>query len=326
MSRWQIPPPDPAEVSVARLRELESVTERRIRNQHIVSRVILKGFAAPGHGGKGWELTPFDVRAGREEKPRGLRGCARVPDFLMCAAESAEQLWNAEAENHLEPAIKAARDGHLHDDDVHIAAIRDGIALHLVRSLRYLEINRAAVAQSIENVRRTAPVARRALFEAEFRRRHGLVPAGVGALATLLEGPLTKWQSLDERGVIARASIETMFRRVREALRLQEVEVWHVPPGHELLISDSPAIPFRYSSNHTRIQTNVAVGDASGIALPLARDCLAVIGPKPKDEELLPSTVELVNQLQVEGAHRYVYYRPGSHLKTFVQVTIPPAA
>ena len=84
---------------MARLRELESVTERRIRNQHVVSRVILKGFAAPGHGGKGWELTPFDVRAGREEKTRGLRGCGRVPDFLMCAAESAEQLWNTEVEN-----------------------------------------------------------------------------------------------------------------------------------------------------------------------------------------------------------------------------------
>ena len=76
MSRWQIPPPDPAEVSVARLRELESVTERRIRNQHVVSRVILKGFAAPGHGGKGWELTPFDVRSrprGKAARAQGLR-------------------------------------------------------------------------------------------------------------------------------------------------------------------------------------------------------------------------------------------------------------
>lgn len=311
---------------MARIRELESVTERRIRNQHVVSRVILKGFAAPGHGGKGWELTPFDVRAGREEKPRGLRGCGRVPDLLMCAAETAEQLWNAEVENDLKPAIKAARDGRLHDNDAHVAVIRDGIALHLVRSLRYLEINRAAVAQSIENVRWAAPVARRALLEAEFQRRHGLVPVGPEALATLLEGPLAQWRSLDEKGVIARASIEAMFRRVRDVLRPQQVEVWHVPPGHELLISDSPAIAFRYSSDHTRIQANVAIGDATGIALPLARDCLAAIGAKPKDEELPPSTVEVFNRLQVEGAHRYVYYRPGSRLKAFVQATITPAA
>ena len=72
-------------------------------------------------------LTPFDVRAGREGKPRGLAGSGRVPDCLMCAAESAEQLWNAEVENDLGPAIEAARDGHLHNQDAHVAAIREGL-------------------------------------------------------------------------------------------------------------------------------------------------------------------------------------------------------
>jgi Protein of unknown function (DUF4238) len=311
---------------VVRLRELESVTERRIRNQHVVSRVILRGFATPGRGGKGWMLTPFDVRAGREGRPRGLAGCGKVPDFLMCAAESAEQLWNAEVENDLGPAIKAARDGRLYAQDAHVAAIRDGVALHLVRSLRYLEVNRAAVARTIENVRRTAPVARRELLEVEFQRRHGLVAAGPEALATLLEGPFAQWRSLDERGVIARAGIEAMFRRVRDTLRPLEVEVWHVPPGHELLISDSPAITFRYSDDHTRIQANVAVGDASGIVLPLARDCLAVIGPHARDEELLPGNVELFNRLQVQEACQYVYYHPGGRLKALVQAASQPAA
>jgi Protein of unknown function (DUF4238) len=326
VSSWQIPPGDPVEVTVARLRELESASERRIPNQHVVSRVILRGFAAPGHGGKGWMLTPFDVRAGREGKPRGLAGCGRVPDFLMCAAESAEQLWNAEVENGLGPAVQAARDGRLHDRDAHVAAIRDAIALHLVRSVRYLEVNSAAVGQAIENARRIVPVARRDLLEAEFRRRYGLVAAGPEALAALLEGPLADWRSLDEKGVIARAGIEEMFRRVRETLRPLNVEVWHVPPGHELLISDSPAIAFRYSRDYTRIEANVAVGDASGIALPLAVDCLAVIGPQPKDEQLLPGNVEVFNRLQIQEARKYVYYRPGSRLKAFVQAAARPAA
>jgi hypothetical protein len=46
-----------------------------------------------------------------------------------------------------------------------------------------------------------------------------LVAAGPEALATLLEGPLAEWRSLDERGVIARAGIGAMFRRVRDTLR-----------------------------------------------------------------------------------------------------------
>ena len=98
------------------------------------------------------------------------------------------------------------------------------------------------------------------------------------------------------------------------------------PACHELLISDSPAIALRYSSDQMRFQANVAIADASGIALLLARDCLAVIGPKPRDDELLPSAVELFNRLQVEGTHQYVYYHPDGRLKPFVQSAIPPAA
>jgi len=142
----------------------------------------------------------------------------------------------------------------------------------------------------------------------------------------LLDEPLAKWRSLDERGVIARASIESMFRRVRETFRPLAVEVWHVPSGRELLISDSPAVAFRYSNDRTIVQPNVAIGDATCITLPLAQDCLVAIGPEPKDEELTPDNVDLFNRLQVEGAYRYVYYRPGSRLKAFVQAITTVAA
>ena len=213
VSKWQIPPPDPADVSVARLRELGSVTERRIRDQHVVSRVILKGFAAPGHGGKGWQLTPFDVRLGREGKPRGLKVCGRVPDFLLCASESAERLWG-EVENRLGPAIKAARDGHLHEHDSHVSAIRDGIALHLVRSLRYVEINHGAVGQAIEHVRRTAPVRQ------ESAARSG-VPASPRAGACRAGGP----------GHLAGRDVHSMAISRRERCHRPRGCRGDVPPG-----------------------------------------------------------------------------------------------
>jgi len=137
MSNWEIPPADPSEVYLKRVSELEPEADRRIKNQHVVSKVILKGFAAPGPGSASWQLTPFDLRLGRELKPRGLGGCGKVPDFLTFASESAEQLWKS-VEDQLHTAIGAARAGHLHDQDAHVEAIKDGIALHLVRSLRYL--------------------------------------------------------------------------------------------------------------------------------------------------------------------------------------------
>ena len=321
MAEWEIPPADPSEIYLERIRELEPEAHKRIKNQHVVSRVILKGFAAPGPGGKGWQLTPFDLRLGQELKARGLRGCGKLPDFLEFASESAEQLWST-VENQLDTAIKAACDGHLHDQDAHVEAIKDGIALHLVRSLRYLEIHRASVAQSIEDVRREAVHSRRALLQAEFYRRHGLLAAGPEALGTLLDEPISKWRSLDTRGATVRTSMEAMFRRVRAAFRRQAIEVWHVPIGYELLISDSPAFTFQYLDGNTSVVPNVAIGDSHGVALPVARNCLVVIGPEAKDDELLPDQVSLFNELQVTISHRYVYYRPGSRLKAFIQAML----
>ena len=321
MSNWEIPPADPSDIYLKHLRELEVHADERIKNQHVVSKVILKGFAAPGPHGAGWQLTPFDLHLGHEQAPRGLGGCGKVPNFLTFASESAEQLWKG-VEDQLHAAIGAARAGHLHDQTAHVEAIMDGVALHLVRGLRYLELHRAIIAQSVEDVRRTALHSRRAMLQAEFQRRHRLVAVGNEALATVLEEPISKWRALDARGAIARASMEAMFRRVRVAVRSQAVEVWHVPPGNELLISDSPALTFRYLRENTGMQLNIAIGDSHGITMPLARDCLVVIGPKAADDELLPDQVSFFNRLQVEVSHRHVYYRPRSGLKASVQAML----
>jgi hypothetical protein len=52
--------------------------------------------------------------------------------------------------------------------------------------------------------------------------------------------------------------MEAMFRRVLAALRLQAVEVWHVPIGYELLISDSPAFTFRYLGEDMSVELSTA--------------------------------------------------------------------
>ena len=80
------------------------------RKQQVVSRAILKGFAAPGTAGGGWSLRPFNVAQNEVLRDRGLAGCAYVRDFIMYAAQSAELAWKA-VEDRLPPAITAARDG-----------------------------------------------------------------------------------------------------------------------------------------------------------------------------------------------------------------------
>ncbi len=244
-----------------------------------------------------------------------------MPDFLAFASASAEQLWKS-VEDQLHNAIKAARAGHLHDQNAHTQAITDCIALHLVRSIRYLELHRSIIADSTESVRRRAMLSKAGMLQSEFRRRYGLEAAGPEALAIILDDPISKWQLLEKRGALVRTSMEAMFHRARDTLRAQAVEVWHVPRGYELLISDSPAVTFRYLAENASIEPNVAIGDSDSIVLPLARDCMVAIRPEAKDSELLPDQVFFFNRLQVEISHRYVYYYPGGELNELVQETL----
>lgn len=241
MAKWQFPAPEPGSEYIRRLRELAQQADERIENQHIVSKVLLKGFAARGDDSGGWQLTPFDMLHGHEMRSRGLKGCGRIPNFLKYASRSAERIWQI-VEDQLHDAIKAARTGQLFYDESHVQTIISAIALHLVRSIRYLEIHHNAVEQAAVNVRSEATIRYQRQLEAEFLRRHGLLAVGPEALSTILDEPINEWLQLEEQGALARASIERMFWRVRETLLGQSIEVLRVPVGQELLIADCPAI------------------------------------------------------------------------------------
>lgn len=213
MPKWQFPPP-PRDDPRRRIRELSTEPNPPITKQHVVSRVVLKGFAAPGSGGRGWELTPFDIRRHGEMKRRGLRECGKAPS-------------NA--------AIEEARKGRLHEHPHHLATIKDCIALHLVRSHRYLAVHRDSVAGAARQVRRDVPWERTTMLENEFFQRHGLHAAGLETLRTIVDDVIDNWFELDATGALARTSMESMFSRIRQGLRRQPLEIWHVPAGRELL-------------------------------------------------------------------------------------------
>jgi hypothetical protein len=79
MARWSFPKPAADYDTVIAV--LEAETDAPVKGQHVVSRVVLTGFAAPGKGGAGWELTPFDLMRMKELKRLGVRGCGKIPNF-----------------------------------------------------------------------------------------------------------------------------------------------------------------------------------------------------------------------------------------------------
>jgi hypothetical protein len=314
-----IPEREPIEVTLARMQELQETAEPHIPDQHVVSRAILKGFAAPGSNGKGWHLVPFDVRRQIAMKPLGLRGCAKLIDFLAIASSSAELIWK-EVEDRIPEAVAVARDGRLHQSEDLAAVAKDCLALHLVRSIRYMNVHAQAVAASVSGFAGRVVDSHTEVFIREFRDRHGgLLPGGRASLEAMVEPYLGNWLELGEKGVIARASIESMFHRVRAAFAPLQLQIWRPPSGKEFLISDSPCLTLRYRDDGRLVEPHVAIGDANTVAMPIGRDCLLALAPEASDCFLVEEAVDLFNTLQMSSAFDYIYYRPGSHLAQWVQ-------
>lgn len=300
----------------AAMRALESEEIRPVKGQHVVSKVVLKGFASP-RGPRGRQLARFDKRQRRELDPKGLDACGKVSGFIQYASGSAEALWHG-VENRLGDAIRSAEAGVLHCNEEHIELIKHGIALHLVRTPHFRRVHESSFVEAMRALRKEMLENEQTMLSAEFRRRYGLEPAGAEALELVLCQPFQKWQEFERTGALLRVSLEQNFYRVCSALEEVAVQVLHVPVGKELVISDAPAFTFRYNFDGT-MATRMAISDSHGIALPITSKCLVAIGSEPKDEELSSDMVDDLNRIQVQLAERQVYYRPGSPIKRFVK-------
>jgi hypothetical protein len=316
MTRWEFPPAQPDDYR-DRIRALGEEQDPPVRNQHVVSKVLLKGFAAPGRKGSGWQLTPYDVAHNRELRSRSLRECGKTENFLAFASGSAENHWATTVENKLGDAVAAARRGELLSDRHLVDVIKDAIALHIARSHHYMAVHNESVARTVEEVRRETLRTREPMLRDEFRRRYGLDAAGPEALGMIVDPPIAEWLELHEQGALVRVTMEETFERTRVALRPMNLEVCHTAAGGELLISDSPAHTVRYADDGAAT-LGVAIGDAHAIVMPVAADCVVAIGPEDLVGQLDPEAVERLNLWQILVAHRYVYYRPRSPLGAFV--------
>jgi len=110
------PPLEPDFDYVAAMRALASEEIRPVKNQHVVSKVVLKGFASLKGKRQGWQLARFDKRQWRELHPKGLDACGKIDGFVQYVSGSAEVLWNG-VENELGAAIESAVAGALHRDE-----------------------------------------------------------------------------------------------------------------------------------------------------------------------------------------------------------------
>ncbi len=304
----------------SRLRELEHDPGRRVRRQHVVSKVLLKRFAAPATGGAGPQLYPYDLNHPYQaHKLKGPGGCGWVEDFVPFASGTLEALW-ARTEQDLPRAFAALDAGRLLDEPEHHPVLRDLVALHWVRSYFYRQTFDRIYADFRDLSRRWFLSTGQDLLRMAALQEFGLHLTGLQGLEGVLEELLRPTDELYESGALLRIHMERMFYKVRDHIGTAGLEI-HTLAAGEFLIGDTPAQTIRTDGSNRVYGT--AIGDATTMLIPLGPKHLLTLGRQHTTTVMPDEIRDFMNSLQVMAAARHVFYRPRSGLERAVRKALP---
>lgn len=291
-------------------------TAQQTSRQHIISQVLLKQFTMPGTRGCGWQLLPFDLRnPGRVHKLKSTRACGWAENFVAFDSTSAEELW-CDVERRTPAAFSAVRAGTPFADPLHVAALRDLVVLHYVRSHHYRDVH----ADAFERARIGLVGKLISKFPEQLRREAlretGLHLSGPASLGAFAERLIERSEVVrdHESGKLFRASIEDTFYKVRAKASTWRLEVI-TPESGQFLIGDNPAVTLSVEGNRTTY--GMAFGDAQTLVLPIGPKHMLALGPDNLMLTVPQSLVDRLNTVQVHAADRYVYMHPKSDLEAF---------
>jgi Protein of unknown function (DUF4238) len=324
MNGWTFPPRRSSADLAQQRAVLMPQQNQSLKNQHVVSRAVLKNFSFKDSNG-GDALIPYNIRAKRELRALGISGCGKIQNFIRYASKSLEDLWKSSVEDHLHEVSASIQDRSILRRPDLVTVVKDCIALHLARSPRYLEVHSTSIDEAQRELRPDLVARLNGPLSRLFLAKHGLYPAGNEALECVVDDFFAAWRQANSDGLMERQDIEQAFDRIRGAFTPLQINVLYTPPGSEFLISDAPAFTYLFDATRKRFaKIRGAVGDSHGVGMPIARDCFVTTAPDLGMGEASAEFVNYLNTVQMEIAYEHVYYRQGSPLASFVSsATLP---
>jgi hypothetical protein len=301
-------------------RQAFSTVSPKVKEQHVVSRALLRRFVGPTRQGD--RLFSWNLQFGRA-RLLAPGAVGKLENFVKIDSLETERLWGL-TEQDLPAAIDAAWTRRVLQDQKHVAVIKDAIALHFARSLDTLE--------SVEqNFRETLAAARAAYLadqptmDALFYRKHGFVATGPSVAEEIADDLLRAATALYQSGSYFRLRVVDVFeetRRMAASARLEILRPRRRPS--RFLLGDVPAISVGPGGHALGIPGGVPFADAATVVLPLSPMRLAALSREDTFEAVAPGAVKRTNEHQIRKARNYVYMHPESGLQEWMASERPP--
>ncbi len=291
--------PTPQEV-LRRAAALQGSAADNVKDQHVVSQVLLRQFQESDPKDSVNKVYSFDLEYPSSSRPRPVVSCGRAPqfDFVPFASRSVEQKWGA-VETRLPETLDAIANGTALGDPTHVQRLRDVIVLHFIRSIQ-------------------SDIIRWRTWEPLYTAAQQASVTLTGGQQTTLAGLAAQTVQLMESGAYFRVMIEDRFDRMCAWVRSADVEIL-TPAEREFLIGDIPALLMMPGYIGSGALEEVGILSADSIVLPLGPRYLAKLGGQSKFTTIPADTVDALNEAQVRVAFARVFSRPSSGLEQFVE-------
>jgi fluoride ion exporter CrcB/FEX len=302
----QFPPmPTPAEV-LRRAAALQGSAADNVKDQHVVSQVLLRRFEETDPKDNVKKIYSFDLEYPGSSRARPTVQCGRAPqfDFVPFASRSVELKWKTVEDHHLPETLDAVANGTALGDPVHVQRLRDLIVLHFMRSTQS-DIIRWRTWEPMVAAARQASVTL------------------AGGQQTTLSGLAAQTVQLIESGAYFRVMIEDRFDRMCAWVQNADVEII-TPVQGEFLIGDIPALLMLPGYIGTGALDEVGLLAAESIVLPLGPQYLAKLGGASQFTTIPVDEVNILNEAQVKAAFMRVFLRTSSGLNQFVRAVSRP--
>jgi Protein of unknown function (DUF4238) len=301
-------------------RQALSAASPKVREQHVVSRALLRRFLGPTKQGN--RLISYNLKFGKPYL-RAPGGVGKLENFVKIDGQETEQLWGL-TEQNLPAAIDAARSRRVLQNPQHISVIKDAIALHFARSLDTLNSVNQNFQQMLSTAR-AAYLANRPAMEQLFYLKHGFVASGSTVAEEIADDLLGTATALYQSGAYFRLRVVDVFEETRRMAATARLEIIRPHRSRfQFLLGDVPAISVGPGGQGLGIPGGVPFGDATTVFLPLSPTRLAALSSVDRFEAVGAAAVRRANEFEVATAHDYVYMHPGSGLESFVASARPP--
>lgn len=320
MSLNPVPPPTVVNALVDIRRVLQEADDN-VKDQHVVSKVVLKRFAAR-HGKFKGLIVPFNLDyPNGGHRPRGADGCGKIENFVPVASRSLEMLWK-QTEDKLHDAFKLFGSTNPFEKQEPISLIKDTIALHYVRSPPIKEKHFSVFDEAFAHTRELLLSEGLEILDRGFADKYGRAPADDYERDEFILKLTQYLIDAKDQGAVFRSRIEELYAKARAQLSRFGVEII-TPTEGEFLIGDVPALTVRHGELAVGVRAGIALGDANTVIMPLGPKHLVALGPANLSGTIPKSEVDRLNMMQVQAAEQYVYFRPESGLEKSVRSALP---